>query len=435
MLHTLIENYTLFMMNATGSNEMLVSFITVGVMGTLAAFIRYVPTFIVNQCKRHLTTSFTINNASFENELALSRMLTFLSTIISSDSSRTTAFNPLPYYISDERRKGHSYLGTGYGFHWFIFNRKLFWMEKNKLDSAGSERQKEEYTFRCFGRSHEPFKKFVTIFAEEPKQEGVRIYTMEDGEWRQGKIVSPRNINSVAMSKDKKNEVLDNIRHFKNNKEWFSRASLPYKLTYILYGKPGSGKTSFIKAIASEFEMNLCVLNINAMTDSSLQKAISELPDNSILAIEDFDSSSATKDRGIVADKRVLPNKVNENGEAPNKSESSDDTFSMLTLSGILNALDGIIPLENSIIFLTTNSIETVDPALYRKGRVDYLMEMNEITSDDILEFSKEMFPDYDFSKYKFNPSMGCSLNEALLFSRGEPERYLSSLRSNNVCE
>ena len=438
MFHTLIENYTVFMMNATGSNEMLVSFITVGLMGTLAAFVRYVPMFIFSQCKRHLTTSFTINNTSFENELTVARMLSFLSTMISSDSSRTTSFNPLPYYMSDERRKSHSYLGTGYGFHWFIFNKKLFWMEKDKLDSAGSERQKEEYTFRCFGRSHEPFKKFVTIFAEEPKQEGVRIYTMEGGEWRRGKIVSPRNINSVAMSKDKKNEVLDNIKHFKNNKEWFSRASLPYKLTYILYGKPGSGKTSFIKAIASEFEMNLCVLNISAMTDGLLQKAITELPDNSILAIEDFDSSSATKDRGIVADKRVttVSNKLNEDVVTPNKKSvsSEEDMFSMLTLSGILNALDGIIPLENSIIFLTTNSIETVDPALYRKGRVDYLMEMNELTADDILEFSEEMFPDYDFSKYRFNPSMGCSLNEALLFSRGEPERYLSSLSSNNVC-
>lgn len=436
MLYNLIDSYTVYMMNATSGNEMLVSFITIGVMGSIIGFIKYVPKFLWGQIIRHATTSFTINNTSYEAEHAVGRMLSWLSTIIDKNSSRTTSYNPINYWASDIQKERHNYLGTGYGFHWFRLNGKLFWMNKNKLDSAGSERQKEEYVFRCFGRSHKYFTEMVMNFAEEPKQEGLAIYTMEGTEWRRATITSHRHLDSVALASKKKTEIIDNINNFKNNKEWFNRASLPYKLTYILYGKPGSGKTSLIKAIASEFKMNLCVLNINSMSDGSLQKAITNMPTNSILAIEDFDSSGAVNDRGIDADTRLrtVDNIVDKDDDSDTAMEKLSSALSMLSLTGLLNTLDGLIPLNDCIIFLTTNSIETVDPAVYRKGRVDYLMEMNELDSRDILEYSENMFTDYDFSRYKFHETMGSALNEALLYSRGDVERYIESLENNKVC-
>jgi chaperone BCS1 len=44
---------------------------------------------------------------------------------------------------------------------------------------------------------------------------------------------------------------------------------------------------------------------------------------------------------------------------------------SSVTFSGFLNALDGVASGEERIIFLTTNHIERLDPALIRPGRVD----------------------------------------------------------------
>ncbi|KAG1229889.1 hypothetical protein G6F68_019341 [Rhizopus microsporus] len=44
---------------------------------------------------------------------------------------------------------------------------------------------------------------------------------------------------------------------------------------------------------------------------------------------------------------------------------------SMITFSGLLNALDGVASAEERIIFLTTNHVEKLDPALIRPGRVD----------------------------------------------------------------
>lgn len=44
---------------------------------------------------------------------------------------------------------------------------------------------------------------------------------------------------------------------------------------------------------------------------------------------------------------------------------------SSVTFSGFLNALDGVASGEERIIFLTTNHIDRLDPALVRPGRVD----------------------------------------------------------------
>lgn len=45
---------------------------------------------------------------------------------------------------------------------------------------------------------------------------------------------------------------------------------------------------------------------------------------------------------------------------------------SMLTFSGLLNALDGVASAEERIVFMTTNHVENLDPALVRPGRIDF---------------------------------------------------------------
>ena len=43
-----------------------------------------------------------------------------------------------------------------------------------------------------------------------------------------------------------------------------------------------------------------------------------------------------------------------------------------MTLSGLLNAIDGVTSTEGRIMFMTTNYEERLDPALKRPGRIDY---------------------------------------------------------------
>ena len=48
-----------------------------------------------------------------------------------------------------------------------------------------------------------------------------------------------------------------------------------------------------------------------------------------------------------------------------------------LTLSGLLNVLDGIKGLHSQIKIMTTNHKDTLDEALIRPGRIDIAIELN----------------------------------------------------------
>lgn len=54
----------------------------------------------------------------------------------------------------------------------------------------------------------------------------------------------------------------------------------------------------------------------------------------------------------------------------------------MITFSGLLNALDGVVSSEERIIFMTTNHIDSLDEALIRPGRVDFKVLIDRATLD-----------------------------------------------------
>lgn len=54
---------------------------------------------------------------------------------------------------------------------------------------------------------------------------------------------------------------------------------------------------------------------------------------------------------------------------------------SSVTFSGFLNALDGVASGEERVIFLTTNHLERLDPALIRPGRVDLAALIDDATA------------------------------------------------------
>jgi chaperone BCS1 len=53
---------------------------------------------------------------------------------------------------------------------------------------------------------------------------------------------------------------------------------------------------------------------------------------------------------------------------------------STLSLSGLLNALDGVAAAEGRLLFATTNHIERLDPALSRPGRMDVWVDFKHAT-------------------------------------------------------
>jgi chaperone BCS1 len=64
-----------------------------------------------------------------------------------------------------------------------------------------------------------------------------------------------------------------------------------------------------------------------------------------------------------------------------------------VTLSGLLNVLDGFSAPENVLFVMTTNHFEVLDPALLRPGRIDYRLYMGEASEQQKVELYRRFFP------------------------------------------
>ena len=116
--------------------------------------------------------------------------------------------------------------------------------------------------------------------------------------------------------------------------------------------------------MAGELDYNICILSLSdeGMTDDRLAQALSVVPQRSIVLLEDIDAAFGSRLTGADA------------GGASRHRRSS------LTFSGLLNTLDGVASSEERIIFMTTNYLERLDPALMRPGRVDSVHRLGSAT-------------------------------------------------------
>lgn len=129
---------------------------------------------------------------------------------------------------------------------------------------------------------------------------------------------------------------------------------MPYRRGYLLSGPPGTGKSSIVLALASHLGRSVYALNLASVTeDATLMEAFAEVPAGAILLVEDIDAMRISKSRV----------EANKPGEPP--------SVGLTTLSGLLNAIDGVAAPEGRLLVMTSNHPEQLDAALIRPGRVD----------------------------------------------------------------
>jgi mitochondrial chaperone BCS1 len=64
-----------------------------------------------------------------------------------------------------------------------------------------------------------------------------------------------------------------------------------------------------------------------------------------------------------------------------------------VTLSGLLNALDGFSAPDNVLFVMTSNQIEALDPALLRPGRIDCRLYLGPASEEQKTELYRRFFP------------------------------------------
>jgi chaperone BCS1 len=159
---------------------------------------------------------------------------------------------------------------------------------------------------------------------------------------------------------------------------------VPYHRGYLFYGSPGTGKTSLVSAVAQRFGMSIYAINLAHFNDRSLVGAMNDVDQNSVILFEDIDCMKS-------GDARTQQESVVR--ESQSKSLGAKEDRSGVTLSGLLNALDGFSAPDNVLFIMTSNQIEALDPALLRPGRIDYRLYLGPATEEQKVELYRRFFP------------------------------------------
>ena len=273
------------------------------------------------------------------------------------------------------------------GAHWFIYMKRPFRLEftREKEKPKYSESRPETITLRVIGRDQPFLKKFVDDIHrryDDANCSRISIYFWRRDEWESADL-DPRPWDSVILPKTMKEDIVKDIAHFQENRTWYDSVGIPYHRSYLFYGPPGTGKTSSLLGLSSHFRKNLYLIKLNGMTDDTLLSALRSIGANSMVVLEDVDCLNNKRKEFKKSEKK----------EEDESSEKENMGFGV-TLSGLLNALDGIETPTGSMFFLTTNLIKKLDSALLRPGRVDRKYYLGPATVEQKIEMYRRFFPE-----------------------------------------
>ena len=270
-------------------------------------------------------------------------------------------------------------------------------------------------------------------------------------------------------------KVKKRINFFVNNRSWYEQKGVPYTMGILMHGCAGGGKTSTIKSIAKDTNRHIINVKLSEFTTATqlsnlfysgkvhvLKEGTNvtyDIPiDKVIIVMEDIDClTNVVLDRtlkkkkksskqldmfenagaAVVIDdiiKMGIPKTVEEQQKYIERLDQLKDLKQMyaskkafekkveenktkmddsqkLTLSHILNILDGILETPGRIFIMTSNYPEKLDKALIRPGRIDSIVHFTKCTKEDIIEMIEKicdvslgndiLFPDYVWSPAK----------------------------------
>lgn len=200
--------------------------------------------------------------------------------------------------------------------------------------------------------------------------------------WQEEDLAPPMkyngSINQLALASDAI-AMVTQTKRWLESEDWYHARGLPWHRGWLLYGDPGNGKTSLVRAIAEDFDLPVYVFMLGTLYDDEMRyewtQMLSATP--CIALIEDIDT--------------IFDGRTNKVGH--------------LTFDCLLNCLDGVERNDGVLTIVTTNKLPMLDAALgiprgngkisTRPGRIDCVLEMGPPDRAGRFKLAKRILPDH----------------------------------------
>ena len=346
--------------------------------GALAYWLKDVPGLVISWARRFFISTLTVDS---RDEFLFPALVEYMDHHpglrgVNQFTARSVRSGSAYQSLEEDLRNGQpprAFLSPGEGLHILRVDGRWLWLRR---ELQVTQSVFEKVSLSTLGRSPRFLEAFLqaAILARAAREtDTLSVYIpnpFHGGDWMRARLGSRRPLASVVLKAGQGEALLADLERFLTSRERYAQLGIPWRRGYLLYGPPGTGKTSLVTALASELRLNVCTLSLASpiVTDEKIHTLLAAVPQRSLLLIEDVDAFFRERDAAHAQVK--------------------------LSFSGFLNALDGVATQEGTVLFMTTNHIERLDPALIRAGRIDEQVELGWADEDQLRRLYLKFHPD-----------------------------------------
>lgn len=237
---------------------------------------------------------------------------------------------------------------------------------------------------------------------------------------------------TLAIDVSIKKQIDDAIDLFKAQRQYNNAHDIPHKLTFMLYGEPGTGKSTIGEYIAFRFNTSLFCANaasIKAHRELDLAECIESARENilddevPVVMFDDLDTiwNGLNKRKKREANTEASPINNLMDYESP-------------ILGKLLTALQSPVEINDCVAIFTTNHLEKIDPAIYRPGRITVLLEIGRMSPSSVIQYYQlqygQLWPEHTPIERSLR---ACDVSSYYSSNRQYPEGFINAVISNEL--